>query len=103
MSGAKVDASKYAAVPLSPEEVVARCRWRSDAIEAYAQALDEYGVARGGHNCLGLPFPPPKPSEDVFRRLNAALIAKWGERALTRIKVAAWKRVRPDLMPEPSS
>lgn len=100
MTAPKLDTSLHAAIPLSPEEAVARCRWRSEAIDVYAQALEEYGVARGGHNCLGIPFSVARTSGDVFRRLNAALSRKWGERALTRIKVSAWKRVRPDLIPE---
>ena len=75
MSAPKLDVSRYVADPLSPEEVIARCRWRSEAIDAYEEALREH------------------MTNDTLRRLNAALIRKWGEKALSRIKANAWRRL----------
>jgi len=73
-----LNVSRYIADPLPPEKVIANCRTRTDAVEAYAEAI--CNAANREHV--------------DWSRLNGAIASRWGLPALSRIKARAWARAR---------
>ncbi len=85
MTAPRFNAMDYADDPLPPEKVIANCRTKADAVEAYAEAIS--AAANREHV--------------EWARLNGAIRTRWGLPALSRIKARAWARVRGGLVTAP--